>query len=237
MAIKRLSYKPVLNKNQYEQEAWGENGVICGVDEVGRGCLAGPVVVAAAILHQGALSDQVRDSKLLSKQELLTAYDWIMNHAWYGIGILSHAHIDGLNIYQATLTAMKRAVMQVLTQSPYRPKAVVIDAMPLQLRFSGYEDIAVHHFPKGETLSVSIAAASIIAKVKRDTIMSRLEPLFPGFALQQHKGYATDVHCCAIRTHGRTIIHRLSFLNNITNNNYPDTIQQMTIEKASYEST
>ena len=107
--------------------------------------------------------------------------------------------------------------------------AILVDAMPLKLSFSGYEHIAVHHFTKGESKSSSIAAASIIAKVKRDALISRLDPLFPGYQLASHKGYATDTHCVAVRAHGKSIIHRSTFLENILNRDNPHAGEQTTL--------
>jgi ribonuclease HII len=110
---------------------------------------------------------------------------------------------------------MKRAVIQAIAACPQRPSAILVDAMPLKLLFSGYQDIQVHHFPKAESKSSSVAAASIIAKVKRDALMKRLDVSFPGYHLGAHKGYATDTHCSAIRAQGASIIHRVSFLDKI----------------------
>lgn len=206
---------PISSKNQFEREAWAQNQVICGVDEVGRGCLAGPLVTAAVILHPGKAPHHLRDSKLMTPEELTSSTSWVFKNSWFGYGIITPGQIDQVNIYQATLLAMKRAVIQAISACPQRPSAILVDAMPLKLLFSGYEDIKVHHFPKAESKSSSVAAASIIAKVKRDALMRRLESSFPGYHLGAHKGYATDAHCSAIRNHGASIIHRTSFLDKI----------------------
>jgi ribonuclease HII len=110
---------------------------------------------------------------------------------------------------------MKRAVMQALLVSPFKPLSIVVDAMPLNLSFSGYQDIPIHHFPKGESLSVSIAAASILAKIKRDELISRYDRVIPGYAFAEHKGYATVAHRKAVQETGRSVIHRMSFLGKI----------------------
>ena len=200
------------DKNSYELSAWQDNRVVCGVDEVGRGCLAGPLITAAVILHPGANSPQLKDSKVLTPEKLALAADWIVQHSWYGYGIVDQSVIDSCNIYQATLIAMKRAVVQAIAGCPLRPNAILVDAMPLKLASTGFEDIPVHHFPKAESLSCSVAAASILAKVKRDALMQRLDGVISGYGFAAHKGYATDVHCTALRAQGKSILHRNSFL-------------------------
>ncbi len=210
--MSRTSLEFKILKDQLEHNAWAAGSVVCGVDEVGRGCLAGPVVVGACILHPGKSSRKVKDSKLLTEEERLSAYQWIIKNSWYGIGIVTPGQIDTYNIYQATMIAMKRAVMQAMAASPQRPSMILIDAMPLKLHGENYKDIIVHYFPQGERKSSSIAAASILAKVRRDAIMTRMENVIPGYGFASHKGYATDVHCTALRAQGKTIIHRNSFL-------------------------
>jgi ribonuclease HII len=203
-----IKRKPDFPKNTYEQLAWSESTLVCGVDEVGRGCLAGPVVAAAVVLPVGKTSRLLKDSKLLQKDELLRGYAWIIKHCWYGVGIVHHRLIDQHNIYQATLRAMKRAVMQLRAKLPAEPTCILVDAMPLQIdSFAG--DII--HFIYGETKSSSIAAASILAKVTRDTLMQDLERSFPGYALAQHKGYSTALHKTLIQQRGLSIVHRTSF--------------------------
>ncbi len=210
--MSRTSVDSKILKDQFERAAWEAGQLVCGVDEVGRGCLAGPVVVGACILYPGKSSRKVKDSKLLTEDERQAAYNWIIKNSWYGIGIVTPTQIDTYNIYQATLIAMKRAVMQVMAACPKRPNMVLIDAMPLKLNGENYKDITVHYFPQGERKSSSIAAASIIAKVRRDALMTRMEQVIPGYGFASHKGYATDVHCTALRASGKTIIHRNSFL-------------------------
>jgi ribonuclease HII len=211
---KGRSKKKIL-KDSFEHAAWQVQQLVCGVDEVGRGCLAGPLVAAAVILHPGKKSRLVKDSKLLTKPELIKGNEWVLANSWYGYGIISPQEIDLHNIYQANLIVMKRAVMQALAMCPFKPSAILVDAMPLKLSFSAYQDLAIHHFPKGESWSSSIAAASIIAKVKRDTLITKFDPLFPGYKLSEHKGYSAKVHCQAVRELGRTIIHRESFLDKV----------------------
>lgn len=205
--------KPDFKKNFYEQAAWSENKLVCGIDEVGRGCLAGPVVAAAAILKNPKISRLVKDSKIMTPEERLQAFDWINANAWYAIGIVHHRLIDQVNIYYATQLAMKRAVMQLLVQVPQKPSCIVVDAMPIELKNFDGEIIA---FPHGESKSSSIAAASIVAKVTRDLLMQRLDSVFPGYALAQHKGYATAEHKLSLENQSTSLIHRATFLKSLS---------------------
>lgn len=202
-----------ITKNFFEKNAWAQNHLVCGIDEVGRGCLAGPLVTAAVIIPAHKHHVLLKDSKILSAEEREKAARWITKHCWYGFGMVHHRLIDERNIWQATLMAMKRALVQLLATSPHMPQTILVDAMPLNLLDTAYRDIPVYYFPKGEHLSTSIAAASIIAKVKRDAIMHMLDPLFPAYAFGQHKGYATKQHRCMIQEHKHSIIHRQTFLN------------------------
>jgi len=204
-----------IRKDQYEKAAWAQNRVICGVDEVGRGCLAGPLVTAAVILHPGRTARHLKDSKLMSPEELAYSARWVLENSWYGYGMVTHTKIDQCNIYQATLLAMRRAVIQAILAASECPTAILVDAMPLTLPLSGFQEIPIHHFPKAESKSSSVAAASIIAKVKRDALMQRLDGTFPGYHLAAHKGYATASHCTAVQSLGPSIIHRKSFLDKV----------------------
>lgn len=201
------------NKNFFEQQFWAKNELICGIDEVGRGCLAGPVVTAAVILPLGKTSRLLNDSKLMTKEEREKAFKWIEEHCRSSIGIINHRLVDTHNIYQASLMAMKKAVINLLANTPILPGAIVVDAMPLRLINTAYEDIPVYHFYYGEKLSSSIAAASIVAKVTRDALMRNLELSLPGYRFAQHKGYATPLHrqsLLEMATH--SLIHRETFL-------------------------
>lgn len=215
-------------KNSHEKEAWALQRVVCGIDEVGRGCLAGPLVTAAVMLHPNKTHRMLKDSKLMTEAERIKAAAWIVKNSWFSYGIVHHRLIDQHNIWQATLIAMKRAVINLLTIAPHRPESVLIDAMPLKLAGSSFADIPVHHFNKGESLSSSIAAASILAKVKRDRMMTQLDAIIPGYALAQHKGYSTPSHQKAVRDLEASIIHRQSFIKKLLN---PDYILSDTHEK------
>lgn len=204
--------KSRFNKDTFEQEAWQNNRVVVGIDEVGRGCLAGPVVTAAVILHPNKKSRLVKDSKLLTPEEHLKAYRWITKNSWFSIGIMHHRCIDQHNIYQATLKAMQRSLMQLLHSCPLVPSKILIDAMPLRLHHTPFNELEVLHFIKGEQRSSSIAAASIVAKVKRDHIMRVMNASLPGYQLDSHKGYSTQKHKEKIQELQHSIIHRMSFL-------------------------
>ncbi len=206
----------IFRKNAFEIDSWSKNNVVCGIDEVGRGCLAGPLVTAAVILPPYKTHPLLKDSKIMTERERLKAYGWITKHCWYGIGIVHNRIIDHHNIWRATLISMKKALIHVIVSAPMRPEAILVDAMPLELSDTSYYGIPVHHFPKGERKSSSIAAASIVAKVRRDAMMQRFDPIFPGFHLASHKGYSTQKHIDALSVQKHSIIHRKNFLRNLT---------------------
>lgn len=201
-----------ITKNFYEKSFWEQQKLIVGIDEVGRGCLAGPVVTAAVILPLNKTHPLLKDSKILTVEERNKAYRWIIRHCHHQIGIVHNRLIDQHNIYQATKICMKRALVNLLTHCNAPIGAILIDAMPLTLEKTGFNPLPVYHFYKGETKSSSIAAASIIAKVTRDHLMQSYEILFPGYALAAHKGYATPTHQNAIHERGQSLIHRTTFL-------------------------
>lgn len=209
--LKSHYFKP--NKGFFEEEAWQAGAYLCGIDEVGRGCFAGPVVAVAALLPAHTDHPLLIDSKILSETNRLIAYAWLQQHARWATGIINADLIDNLNIYQATRRAMKRAFYGLLSQLPpdrYPLHAVAIDAMPLT--FTGYADIPVHAHPKGESWSPSVAAASIIAKVIRDQLMAQAAQEFPAYAFDAHKGYGTPTHQQALTLHGPSLFHRTTFL-------------------------
>lgn len=199
---------------EYEQKFWNEKLLICGIDEVGRGCLAGPVVTSAAILHPNSFHPKLIDSKLLKPHHMQEVYLWLMQHCTYSVAINSARMIDQKNIYKATQITMKTALLHLLAQSSTLPSLILVDAMPLQLSNTPYDSIARESLIKGESKSASIAAASIVAKVTRDAIMQRLHQTFPHYNLKQHKGYATAEHRSMLIQHQPSIIHRTTFLKN-----------------------
>ncbi len=178
------------------------HSLICGIDEAGRGPWAGPVVASAVILDQHDTPQGLNDSKKLTPEKREALFDPILKSAHVGIGIVSAAEIDAINILQATYLAMKRAVQNL---NPL-PTLALVDgnrAPPLPC--------AVQTIIKGDALSLSIAAASIIAKVTRDRIMVELEKQYPDYGFAKHKGYGTAVHAAALRRLGPCAEHRKSF--------------------------
>lgn len=218
------------NKNYFEQAAWAQNQVICGLDEVGRGCLAGPVVTAAVILPIGKTHRLLKDSKLMLPEEREKAANWIKKNCWYATGIVHHRIVDDKNVYHATLVAMKKSLIHLMAITPVKPVQIITDCMPLNLFDTAYKDIPVHYFPFGERRSSSIAAASIMAKVTRDAIMRRMDIIFPGYSLGTHKGYSTPGHKKVIfEREKHLIIHRESFLNRLSSPEVDDLENQSLI--------
>lgn len=174
---------------------------IAGVDEAGRGPLAGPLVVAAVVLPAECELYGVDDSKKISEKNRERLYDTVLAQAVaYSVRIIAPETIDEINIYQATLRGMAECLDELA------PQVALIDAMPLQSQ--SYLPVSLI---KGDSLSLSIAAASIIAKVTRDRIMYELAAQYPEYGLGKHKGYPTKAHIEAIRTYGITPCHRLSY--------------------------
>ena len=183
-----------------------ENGVqvICGVDEAGRGPLAGPVVAAAVILPKHIEIPGLNDSKKLSDKKRRELFPVIKEQAIaYGIGIATHEEIDEINILQATFLAMERAMAQL----EVKPELALIDGN--RERDFG---IPVQTVVKGDSRSASIAAASVLAKVTRDDMMLELAKEYPDYGFEIHKGYGTKAHYAALTEHGPSPIHRMTFL-------------------------
>lgn len=205
----------IQNLYQFEHDFWSKKLFICGIDEVGRGCLAGPVVTAAAILHPESFHPLLMDSKKLSSQNLLKIYDWLQQHCTYSIALASDNVIDQYNIYKTTQMIMKQAALNLLTKVSTEPSLILIDAMPLTLQTTPFDHITIKSFTQGESKSASIAAASIIAKVTRDRIITRMSQDFANYGLQHHKGYGTAVHKENLIKFKPSIIHRETFLKKI----------------------
>lgn len=181
-------------------------GLICGIDEAGRGPLAGPVVAGAVILPKDCEILYLNDSKKLSPARREMLYDEIMEKAEaVGVGMASPARIDEINILQATYEAMREAVANL----GVTPELLLNDAVTIP-------DVSIPQVPiiKGDAKSVSIAAASIIAKVTRDRLMVQYDEILPGYGFAQHKGYGSKEHIEAIRRLGPTPIHRQTFIKN-----------------------
>ncbi len=176
---------------------------IAGTDEAGRGPLAGPVVAAAVILHPGQTIAGVNDSKKISERQRETLFPTIMAEAYaVAVGICDHDEIDRLNILRASLEAMRRAI----TSLPVSPDFILIDGT-----FKVALELPQRTIIKGDSLSTSIAAASIIAKVTRDRLMVEYDALYPGYGFAGHKGYPSAAHREAVARLGPCPIHRKSF--------------------------
>ncbi|WP_227395551.1 ribonuclease HII [Jeotgalibacillus aurantiacus] len=195
-------------KEQYEQMLRYENEaksngkkLIAGLDEAGRGPLAGPVVAAAAILPEDFYLPGLNDSKKIGRAQRELFFEEIMKHADVGVGIIEAEEIDQINI----LNASKKAMEMALTQLKSRPDHALIDAVELRIPISQKSII------KGDAKSVSIAAASIVAKVTRDRLMEQAAERFPEYGFDNHAGYGTKQHVEALHKYGPTDIHRLSF--------------------------
>lgn len=180
-------------------------------DEVGRGCLFGPVLAAAVILPKGLLIEGVKDSKKLSPQKREAIFEIISREAVaIGIGIISSKTIDEINIKNAARLAMKEAVYNLKDPLGNKviPDYVLIDAEKIEI------NIPQRSIVKGDDLVHGIAAASIVAKVTRDRMCKEWGLQYPGYGIEQHKGYGTKVHIEALKKYGATEMHRISFLKN-----------------------
>lgn len=183
---------------------------ICGIDEVGRGPLAGPVVAGAVVLPSDVQILYLNDSKKLSERKRELLYDEIMEKALaVGIGMASPARIDEINILQATYEAMRAAIEEVEKKLGTKPEVLLNDAVTIP-------EVSIRQMPivKGDAKSVSIAAASIVAKVTRDRMMVEYDKVLPGYDLASNKGYGTKAHIAALKELGPTLIHRASFIKN-----------------------
>ena len=195
--------------SKYEEDCF-ERGIelVAGIDEAGRGPLAGPVVAAAVILPKHALIEGVNDSKKISEKKREKLYDDIINAAIaWGVGIVDNNVIDEINILNATRMAMHNAIEALKV----KPEYILIDAEK-KVDTNGIPFMPII---KGDALSISIAAASIIAKVTRDRIMREYDKIYPLYGFEKHKGYGTKMHLEAISENGICCIHRKSFLKNI----------------------
>ena len=187
----------------YEKELYNEGiEYIAGTDEAGRGPLAGPVVAAAVILPKGLIITGVNDSKQLTEKKREELFDLINEKALaVGIAFVDNNKIDEINILEASRLAMMEAIKKL----KIKPQYVLSDAMKMNI------DVPVKPIIKGDALSESIAAASIIAKVTRDRYMDEMDLKYPNYGFKKHKGYPTKDHIEAIKKYGITDIHRKTF--------------------------
>lgn len=197
-----------LDKMLLYERKYASYHAICGIDEAGRGPLAGPVVAGAVILPEGWKLLYLNDSKQLSEKMREELYEEIMEHAIaVGTGIVDAKRIDEINILQATYEAMRQAISKLSV----KPDLLLNDAVTIP-------DVQIRQVPiiKGDAKSVSIAAASIVAKVTRDRLMVEYDKKYPEYHFADNKGYGAAVHIEALKTHGASPIHRKSFIKNIT---------------------
>lgn len=197
--------KRLFEMSEFERK-YSEYEYICGIDEVGRGPLAGPVVTASVILPKDCEILYLNDSKKLSEKKREELYDEICEKAIsYGIGCVSHERIDEINILNATKEAMKMAVADMKV----KPDLLLIDAVTLP--DVNTKQVAII---KGDARSVSIAAASILAKVTRDRMMAVYDEMYPEYGFASNKGYGSEAHINAIKKNGPCEIHRKTFIKN-----------------------
>jgi len=181
---------------------------ICGIDEAGRGPLAGPVVVAAVIMPKDSMIEGINDSKKVSEKKREVLYEQIINEAIaYSVGIIDQKEIDEINILNAT----KKGLTTAIKGLQVKPQRILVDAL------TGIDTCQIPYTSiiKGDAKSYSIASASIIAKVTRDRIMREWAQVYPQYGFEKHKGYGTKIHIDAIKEYGLCPLHRLSFVKNI----------------------
>lgn len=205
---KLLTEQERLEKMKEYEYAYEDHVLVCGIDEVGRGPLAGPVVAGAVILPRDCQILYLNDSKKLSEKKREALFLEIKEKAVaYAVGVIGAEKVDEINILQATYEAMRLAVSKLGTQ----PQVLLNDAVTIP-------GLTMEQVPiiKGDAKSVSIAAASVLAKVTRDHMMEEYDTLFPQYGFAKHKGYGTAAHISALKEYGPCPIHRRSFIKNFT---------------------
>ena len=209
--MKEKELERLTNLKQIEKELY-EKGFekICGIDEAGRGPLAGPVVIAGVIMPQDSMIEGINDSKKVSEKKREKLYNLIIEEAMsYSVAIIGQDVIDEINILNAT----KQGVTAVVEGLDIKPNLILVDALThIDTKGIPYDSII-----KGDAKCYNIAAASILAKVTRDRIMREWDELYPQYGFIQHKGYGTAKHIQAIKENGLCPIHRRSFTKNIIN--------------------
>lgn len=198
----------LLNLKKIDKQYYDMNmKYVCGIDEAGRGPLAGPVVVASVIMKPDSMIEGVNDSKKISEKKREKLYELITEEAVsYGVGIITQEEIDDINILQAT----KKGLTVALNSMDIKPDMILVDAL------KGIDTLGIPYLSiiKGDATSYSIAAASIIAKVTRDRIMREWDKVYPEYGFISHKGYGTAKHIEAIKKYGLCPLHRRSFCKN-----------------------
>lgn len=209
--LQRLQELQKIEKNLYAQGVES----ICGIDEAGRGPLAGPVVVASVIMPKDSMIEGVNDSKKVSEKKREMLYEQIIKEAVaYGVGIIDQNEIDKVNILNATKEGLTTCIkelekdLQEKNRGFDKPEIILVDA----LTKIDTDGISYRSIIKGDAKSYSIAAASIIAKVTRDRIMRQWDEVYPEYGFEKHKGYGTATHIAAIREYGLCPLHRKTFV-------------------------
>lgn len=197
---------------KYEENLYKEGlKYICGIDEAGRGPLAGPVVVGAVVMPKDSKLEFMNDSKKVTEKRRNVLYDQIIETAIaYGVGIVFQEEIDELNILNATKKGLHLALGQVIEKLNNKPDIIIVDA----LREIDTYGVEYQSIIKGDATCYSISAASIIAKVTRDRIMEEWDKVYPVYGFEKHKGYGTKAHILAIKEYGPCPLHRKTFIKN-----------------------
>ena len=203
------------NLKKYEENLYNEGyKFICGIDEAGRGPLAGPVVVGAAVMPRDSKLEWVNDSKKVTEKRRETLYDRITEEALaWGVGIISEKEIDELNILNATKKGLHLALGEVIEKLKQKPDIVIVDA----LREIDTFEIPYQSIIKGDATCYSISCASILAKVTRDRIMREWNEVYPMYDFEKNKGYGTAEHIKALKQYGPCPIHRRTFIKHFVN--------------------
>lgn len=210
--MKEKEKERLINLKKIEKEFF-DRGIkyIAGIDEAGRGPLAGPVVVACAMMKPDSMIEGVNDSKKISEKKREKIYEQIIEEAVaYGVAIIDQNEIDEINILNATKKGLTMCIKEVENKLNEKPKVILVDALT-KIDTDGIPYKSIIH---GDSLSYSIAAASIIAKVTRDRIMRQWDEVYPQYGFAKHKGYGTKMHIDAIKEYGLCPLHRRSFTKN-----------------------
>ena len=215
--MKEKEEQRLIELKKIEKEIYDSGAeYICGIDEAGRGPLAGPVVIAAAIMPKDSMIEGVNDSKKISEKKRENIYEEIVQEAIaYGVGIIDQEEIDKINILNATKKGLTIAIRQMEEKleekNIKKPDVILVDAL------TGIDTLGIPYksIIHGDAISYSIACASIIAKVTRDRIMRKMDEMYPQYGFAKHKGYGTAAHMQAIRENGLCPLHRRSFVKNI----------------------
>lgn len=218
--MKEKELERLTNLKKVEEELYNEKGLkaIAGIDEAGRGPLAGPVVLACSLMPRDSMIEGVNDSKKISEKKREMLYEKITSEAIsYGIGIISQQEIDEINILQATKKGLTEAIKDMESKLAekselgiIKPDAILVDALT-KIDTDGIPYKSIIH---GDAISYSIACASIIAKVTRDRIMRQWDEIYPQYGFAKHKGYGTAAHIKALKEYGPCALHRESFIKN-----------------------